>query len=88
MRTAETLDRAIAGLAGVGYGLMVMPDTFTWAQRVELKIVHKASDNTIGRVLKKRSQTPHQKAMGYLAQGEQRIRSGDGRCAGSLSPPP
>ena len=55
---------------------------------VELKIVDKASDNTIGRVLKKHSQTPHPGAMGYSAPGEQRIRSGDGRCAGSLSTAP
>src|SRR5215510_10551673 len=52
---------------------------------VELKIVDKASDNTIGRVLKKLSQTSHQKTMGYPAQGEQRIRSRNGRCAGGLS---
>ena len=55
---------------------------------VELNIVDKASDNTIGRVLKKRSQTPRPRAVGYPTKGEQRIRSGNGRCAGSLSTPP
>jgi hypothetical protein len=54
---------------------------------VELKIIDKASDNTIGRVLKKHSQTPHQNAMGYPTQGEQRIRSRKGRCTGGLSSP-
>jgi putative ABC transport system substrate-binding protein len=33
VRTTEALEVTIAGLAGVGSGLMVMPDTFTNAQR-------------------------------------------------------
>lgn len=36
---------------------------------VELGIVDRASDSTIGRVLKKHSQTPSPTAMGHLAQG-------------------
>ena len=52
---------------------------------VELNIVDKASDNTIGRVLKKHSQAPSQRAMGDPTQGEQRLCSSDGRRAGSLS---
>ena len=52
---------------------------------VELNIVDKASDNTIGRVLKKHSQAPSQRAMGDPTQGEQRLCGSDGRCAGSLS---
>jgi len=36
---------------------------------VELNIVDKASDNTIGRVLKKLSQTAPQRAMGHPARG-------------------
>ena len=51
---------------------------------VELNIVDKASDNTIGRVLKKHSQAPSQRAMGDPTQGEQRLCRSDGRCAGSL----
>src|SRR6516225_3220658 len=52
---------------------------------VELNIVDKASDNTIGRVLKKHSQAPSQRAMGDPTQGEQRLCGSDGRRAGSLS---
>jgi hypothetical protein len=55
---------------------------------VELKIVDKAGDNTIGRVLKKTFSNRTSESNGLSPQGEQRIRSGDGRCAGSLSPSP
>jgi hypothetical protein len=51
---------------------------------VELKIVERASDSTIGRVLKKHSQAPWARTMGDPAQGQRRVRSGDGRCAGRL----
>jgi hypothetical protein len=45
---------------------------------VELGIVECASDNTIGRVLKKRASAPSQRAAGYSAGEERRFRSGDG----------
>jgi transposase len=48
---------------------------------VELDIVDHASDSTIGRVLKKHSQTPSPAAMGHPAQGQQRLRRGHGRRA-------
>src|SRR5262244_4284012 len=51
---------------------------------VELKIVDRASDSTIGRVLKKHSQAPSPRTMGHPAEGQQRVRSGDGRRAGRL----
>src|SRR5215831_1441692 len=51
---------------------------------VELGIVDRASDSTIGRTLKKRSQAPSAAMLGDSAEGEQRIRSGDGRCAGRV----
>src|SRR5262252_2976043 len=51
---------------------------------VELGIVDRASDSTIGRTLKKRSQAPSATMLGDSAEGEQRICSGDGRCAGRL----
>ncbi len=51
---------------------------------VELSIVERASDNTIGRTLKKRSQTPFAKTMGYPAGRQRSLRSGDGGRAGSL----
>ena len=51
---------------------------------VELSIVERASDNTIGRTLKKRSQTPLAEAMGYPAGRQRGIRSRDGGRAGSL----
>src|SRR5215470_15696797 len=51
---------------------------------VELNIVDRASDSTIGRVLKKHSQAPSPTAMGHPAEGQQRVRSGDGRRAGRL----
>jgi hypothetical protein len=51
---------------------------------VELNIVDKASDNTIGRTLKKCAQTPSQSAMGDPARRQRRLRRSDGRCAGNL----
>jgi hypothetical protein len=51
---------------------------------VELNIVERASDSTIGRVLKKHSQTPSPAAVGHSAKGQQRIRGRHGRCAGGL----
>jgi hypothetical protein len=53
---------------------------------VELGMVERASDNTIGRVLKKRAATSSQGAVGYPAEGQWRIRSVDGRRAGCLYP--
>ena len=52
---------------------------------VELNIVAKASDNTIGRTLKKRSQATSQGAMGNSAGRQCRLRRQYGRRAGSLS---
>ena len=54
-------------------------------QVVELKIVERASDNTIGRTLKKRSQAASAKTMGDCPGRQRGVRGGDGRCAGSLS---
>jgi hypothetical protein len=52
---------------------------------VELAIVDRASDNTIGRALKKkRSQAASQATMGHSAQGKRGLRSGDGGRAGRL----
>ena len=51
---------------------------------VELSIVDRASDNTIGRTLKKQSQTPPAKAMGYPAGRQRRVRSRYGGRAGSV----
>ena len=51
---------------------------------VELNIVDRASDSTIGRVLKKHAPAPSPTAMGHPAEGQQRVRSGDGRRAGRL----
>jgi Homeodomain-like domain len=51
---------------------------------VELKIVERASDSTIGRVLKKHSQAPSPPTMGDPAEGQQRLRGRDGRRAGGL----
>jgi len=51
---------------------------------VELNIVDRASDSTIGRVLKKHSQTPSPAAVGHPAEGQQRVRGRDGRPAGRL----
>src|SRR5271165_1840587 len=51
---------------------------------VELKIVERASDSTIGRVLKKHSQAPSPTVLGHPAQGQQRVRGRDGGRAGRL----
>ncbi len=51
---------------------------------VELKIVERASDSTIGRVLKKLSQAPSPTVLGHSTQGQQRVRSRDGGRAGRL----
>jgi hypothetical protein len=51
---------------------------------VELGIVDRASDSTIGRTLKKLSQAASAAMPGHSAEGEQRVRSGDGRCAGRV----
>jgi hypothetical protein len=47
---------------------------------VELKIVDRASDSTIGRVLKKHSQAPSARTMGDPAQGQQRVRGRERTC--------
>ena len=52
---------------------------------VELNIVERASDNTIGRTLKKHAQASPAKAMGHPAGWQRRLRSRHGGCAGSLS---
>ena len=51
---------------------------------VELQIVESASDNTIGRTLKKHPQAPSQAAMGDRAGGERGLCRQYGRRAGSL----
>jgi len=51
---------------------------------VELNIVERASDNTIGRTLKKRAQTSPQSAMGDPAGRQRRLRGRHGRRAGNL----
>jgi hypothetical protein len=51
---------------------------------VELNIVEKASDNTIGRTLKKHSSTPSQSAMGHSTRRQRGLCRGDGRRAGNL----
>ncbi len=51
---------------------------------VELNIVEKVSDNTIGRTLKKRPQTAPQSAMGDPARRQRRLRGRHGRRAGNL----
>jgi len=51
---------------------------------VELNIVERASDSTIGRVLKKHSQTPSPATVGDPAKGQQRLRGRDGRRIGGL----
>jgi len=54
---------------------------------VELAIVDRASDSTIGRVLKKHSQAPSPGAVGHSAEGQQRLRGRHGRRAGRLYAP-
>jgi hypothetical protein len=51
---------------------------------VELAIVERASDSTIGRVLKKHSQAASPAAVGHPAEGQQRLRGRYGRRAGRL----
>src|ERR1700746_2362727 len=51
---------------------------------VELNIVDRASDSTIGRVLTKHAQAASPRTMGHSAQGQQRVRGHDGRRAGRL----
>ena len=51
---------------------------------VELGIVERASDSTIGRTLKKLSQAASQAMLGHPAEGQRRLRSRHGRCAGRL----
>src|SRR6266542_2547908 len=51
---------------------------------VELGIVDRASDSTIGRTLKKHSSAPSPPALGHPAEGQQRVRSRYGRRAGRL----
>ena len=61
---------------------------------VELNIVARASDNTIGRTLKKRAQAASPEAVGHSARGQRRLRSRHGGCVGGLpeaarsEPPP
>ena len=52
---------------------------------VELHIVERASDNTIGRTLKKHTQTASQAAMGDSARRQRGVCRHHGRRAGSLS---
>ncbi len=52
---------------------------------VELNIVRSASDNTIGRTLKKHSQTASQRAICNPTRGQRRLCGSYGRCAGGLS---
>jgi transposase len=54
---------------------------------VERQIVCRASDSTIGRVLKKHPQAPYQKVLGDSARGERRFRRRDGGCAGGVPAP-
>ncbi len=53
---------------------------------VELNIVAKASDNTIGRTLKKQSQTASERTIRHSARGQCGLCRGHGRRAGGLSP--
>src|SRR4030095_2396204 len=51
---------------------------------IEVGIVDRASDSTIGRALKKNSSAPSPPALGHPAEGQQRVRSRYGRRAGRL----
>jgi hypothetical protein len=53
---------------------------------VELEIVETAHFNTVGRALKKRSQTASEQILGHSAQSQRRLRRGNGRCPGRLYP--
>lgn len=52
---------------------------------VELQIVERASDNTIGRTLKKHSQAASETTMGHSPGRQRSVRGGDGRRTGRLS---
>jgi len=52
---------------------------------VDLNIVDRVSDNTIGRTLKKHPQTASETPMGHCAGQERRLCGRHGRCAGGLS---
>jgi hypothetical protein len=52
---------------------------------VELNIVDRVSDNTIGRTLKKHSQTAPERAVCHSAGGQCRVRGCHGRRAGGVS---
>jgi len=52
---------------------------------VELQIVERASDNTIGRTLKKRSQAASEATMGHCARRQRGLCRQHGRRAGGLS---
>ncbi len=54
---------------------------------VEFGIVEAASDSTIQRVLKKRSPAAPPQILGHSAQGQRRVRSGDGGRAVGLHAP-
>jgi hypothetical protein len=56
-------------------------------QVVQRGIVARASDNTIGRTLKKRSPTASEPAVRHSARGERGVRGEHGRCAGGVSTP-
>ncbi len=51
---------------------------------VELNIVDRASDNTIGRTLKKTRSSPTSRSNGSSRRGQRRLRSWHGGCAGGL----
>ena len=53
---------------------------------VELNIVERASDNTIGRTLKKRCQTPSEPAVRHSTGCKRGLRGEHGRCARRVSP--
>lgn len=55
---------------------------------VELGIVERASDSTIGRVLKKHSQAASPPVLGYPTEGQRRVRGCDGKRAGRLHASP
>ena len=52
---------------------------------VELNIVARASDNTIGRTLKKPLQTASERAIRHTARSQRGVRRRHGRCARGLS---
>jgi transposase len=52
---------------------------------VERNIVTRASDNTIGRTLKKRCQTPSEPAVRHSPGSQRGVRGEHGRCAGGVS---